>query len=198
MFVQVIKGRTSDAAGLRRQTERWRSDIRPGAIGFLGSTVGVATDGTFIAFARFADEKSAAANAERAEQHAWWEETTKYFDDEPSFRESSDVTTLFDGGADAAGFVQVMEGTVTDRTKAEALETPEMLAQLRSARPDLIGSLRVWFARGAFAEAAYFTTEEDARKGESSSEFSGPEHEFAELYGDMSFIDIRDPLLTGP
>jgi hypothetical protein len=196
MFTQVIKGRTSDPAGLRRQSERWREEVRPGAIGFLGSTVGIADDGTFIAFARFADAASAQANSDRPEQSAWWEETKKYFDGEPTFRESSDITTLFDGGSDQAGFVQVMEGTVTDRARADALETGEMLEQLRAARPDLIGAVRVWFAGGAFAEAAYFTSEEDARRGESSTDFSGPEQEFAKLYGEMTYIDLRDPLLT--
>jgi hypothetical protein len=196
MFVQVIKGRTNDPAGLRRQMERWRDEIRPGAVGFLGSTGGVSDDGTFIAFARFADEASAKANSDRPEQGAWWEETAKHFDGSPTFRESSDITTLFDGGSDKAGFVQVMEGTVKDRKKAEAFETPEMLDMLHKARPDLIGSVRVWFQGGSFADAAYFTSEADARKGESSTEFAGPQEEYMALYSDMTFIDLHEPLLT--
>jgi hypothetical protein len=195
MFVQVIKAKTRDAAGVLRQSERWNREVRPGAIGFLGSTVGVAGDGTFFAFARFADAASAKANAERPDQSAWWGEASKLFDGEPAFRESTDVTTLLDGGSDTAGFVQVMEGTVTDRAKAEAMETDEMLEQLRAARPDLIGSVRVWFAGGAFVEAAYFTSEADARKGESSSEFSDTEQEFAALFGEVTYTDLRDPIL---
>jgi hypothetical protein len=198
MFVQVIKGRTHDAAGIRRQSERWRDELRPGAAGFLGVTGGVADDGTFIALARFADEAAARANSNRPEQGAWWAETAKLLDGEPTFRESSDIDTLFDGGSDDAGFVQVMEGTITDRAKFEAMETPELLAELRAARPDLIGSVRVWLPGGAFVEAAYFTSEADARSGESSAEFSGPEEEFAAQFGDMTFIDLRDPFLTGP
>jgi hypothetical protein len=198
MFVQVIKGRTRDQALLRQQSERWRDDVRPGAVGFVGGTVGIADDGTFVAFIRFVDEAAAKANSERAEQSAWWRDTSRYFDGEPTFRESSDIATVFDGGSDAAGFVQVMEGTVTDRAKAEALETPEMMEQLRAVRPDLLGSLRVWFAGGAFAEAAYFTNELDARTGESASEFSGPQQEYMDLYGEMTFIDIRNPILMSP
>jgi hypothetical protein len=196
MFVQVIKGRTTDPGGLTGQLERWRDDLKPGAAGFVGSTAGVADDGTFILFARFSDEAAAKANSERPEQDAWWQATAKYFDGEPSFRESSDVSTLFEGGSNQAGFVQVMEGTVVDRAKADALETPEMLDQLRAARPDLIGATRVWFDGGAFAEAAYFTSEEEARKGESSSAFSGPQEQYMALYGDMTFIDLRKPLLV--
>src|SRR5687768_13252868 len=124
MFVQVIKGRTSDAAGLRRQLERWTAELKPGAAGFVGSTSGVSDDGTFIALARFADAAAAKANSDRPEQGAWWTETSKYFDGEPSFRESTDVATMFDGGSNDAGFVQVMEGTAVDRAKAETFETP--------------------------------------------------------------------------
>ena len=176
MFVQVIKGRTSDAAGLRRQLERWRDELKPGAIGFVGSTVGVTDDGTCICIARFADADDVAANGGRPEQDAWWSETAKYFDGEPSF-------------------VQVMEGTVTDRAKAEAMESPEMIEELHKVRPDLLGSLRVWLDGGAFVDTAYFTSEADARKGESSAEFTGPQEEYMALYGDMTFTDLRDPLL---
>ena len=195
MFVQVIKGRTNDAAGLRQQLDAWRSDVKPGAIGFEGSTVGVSDDGTFVALARFTDAGAAQKNSERPEQTAWWEATSKYFEGEPAFRESSDTTTLLDGGSNDAGFVQILEGSVKDRGKAEALETPEMLAQLRAARPDLLGSHRVWFEDGSFIEAAYFTSEAEARQGEQSADFAGPQQDYIEQFGDLSFTDLRDPLL---
>ena len=196
MFVQIIKGKTKDPAGLRRQVERWEAEVRPGAAGFLGSTGGVTDDGTLIVFARFADQAAAIANSNRAEQGAWWEATAKYFAGTPTFRESSDVTTLFDGGSDDAGFLQLMEGTVKDRAAAEAFETPEMKAELHAARPDLLGSTRAWFPDGTFAEVAYFTSEEAARKGESSADFSGTQQEYMDLYSDMTFSDIREPLLV--
>lgn len=195
MFVQVIKGRTKDAAGLRQQLDRWRTEVKPGAIGFEGSTVGVADDGTFIALARFTDEAAAKKNGDRPEQTAWWDETSKYFDGEPSFRESSDVGSIFGGGSNDAGFVQIMEGSVKDRAKAEAFETPDMLEQLRAARPDLLGSQRVWFGDGTYVEAAYFTSESAARKGEQSDAFAGPQQDYVELFGDITFTDLRDPLL---
>ncbi len=198
MFVQTIKGKTNNPAKLKEQAERWQVDVRPGAVGFLGGTGGVADDGTFIFFARFLDEASAQANSSRAEQNAWWEQTVDCFDGEPTFRESSDIRFLFDGGSDDAGFVQVMEGRAVDRAKAEAFETPELLEQLRKARPDLLGGIRVWFDDGAFAEVAYFSSEEGARKGESSSEFEAPMQDYQDLYKDMTFIDLRDPILNSP
>jgi hypothetical protein len=195
MFVQVITGRTTDPAGLRSQFERWRTELKPGARGFEGSTVGIADDGTFIALARFADAQAAQQNSQRPEQDAWWQETEKYFDGTPSFRESTDTTTLFDGGSNEAGFVQIMEGVVQDRAKAEATETPEMLEQLHTARPDLLGGLRVWFEDGGYLEAAYFTSEAEARKGEQSGDFSDQQEQYGALFGEPTFIDLRDPLL---
>jgi hypothetical protein len=190
MFVQVIKGRTSDPEGMQRQAQRWISDVRPSAIGHLGGTFGIADDGTFVVLARFEDEQSARANSERPEQQSWWEETARFSDGEATLRESSDVTLLFGGGSDDAGFVQVMEGTVTDRAKVEAWETPERLEELRAARPDLLGGIRVWQSDGAFVEAAYFTSEDDARQGESSGDFAGTQQEYVELFGEMTFIDL--------
>jgi hypothetical protein len=198
MFVQVMKGKTNDPAKLRSQADRWQSEVRPGAVGFLGGTGGIAEDGTFVLFARFADEASARANSDRAEQGAWWEQTIDCFDGEPTFRESSDVRLLLDGGSDDAGFVQVMEGTAVDRAKAEAFETPELLEQLRAARPELLGGLRAWFEGGAFADVVYFTSEDSAHQGETSSEFAGPQQEYLDLYKDVTFIDLRDPILNGP
>ena len=193
MFVQVMKGKVSDREAWQRASQRWRDEVRPGAIGFLGSTSGVADDGTFIVIARFADEKSARANSERPEQTAWYEEASKSWNGEPIFRESSDTSTLFDGGSDEAGFVQIMEGTAKDRARADALENGEMLAQLRKARPDLLGGLRIWFDGGEYIEAAYFTSEAEARQGEKSSEFEAPIEEFNEVFGEMTYIDLREP-----
>lgn len=196
MFVQVIKGHTNDAAALEARADAWEAEVRPGAIGHLGGTFGVADDGTFVVFARFEDEAAARANSDRPEQGAWWSTVEPLIDGQATFRESSDVQTLFDGGSNDAGFVQVMEGTCADRAKAASVETPEMLEQLRAARPDLLGSVRVWLDGGAFVEAAYFTSEEDARKGEGSDDFAGPQQEFTELFGEMTFTDLRRPRLT--
>jgi hypothetical protein len=193
MFVQVIKGHTADAAGMRQQLERWRTDLKPTAVGFLGSTGGIADDGTFVVVARFADAASARTNSERPEQGQWWERTATFVDGEATFRESTDVTPLFDGGSSEAGFVQVMEGRVADRAKAEDFESPEMLDQLRAARPDLLGGLRVWFDDGTFVDTAYFTSEAEARKGEASPEFEGPSDDYMALFEEMTFLDLRDP-----
>ncbi len=68
MFIQVIQGKVSDEAGLRRCMDRWTEDVRPGATGFLGCTQGLCDDGTFIALARFESAEAARRNSERPEQ----------------------------------------------------------------------------------------------------------------------------------
>lgn len=52
MFVQVIQGRATDPQGLRSRWEAWDRELKPGSVGFLGSTAGIAEDGTFIMAAR--------------------------------------------------------------------------------------------------------------------------------------------------
>jgi hypothetical protein len=43
----VIRGHANDKPGLRRQWQRWEPDTEPQASGALGSTAGIADDGTF-------------------------------------------------------------------------------------------------------------------------------------------------------
>ena len=105
---------------------------------------------------------------------------------------------LFGGGSDDATFVRVIQGTVTDRTKFEAFESDEMLEQLRAARPDLLGGITVSFTDNTFVELAYFTDESAARSGESSDDFAGPQQEYAALFTDLTYLDLRDPQLAGP
>jgi hypothetical protein len=196
MFVQVIKGKTNDAEGFNRQGEAWQTDVKPSAKGYVGSTAGVADDGTFVVLARFADEASARENNDNPAQQAWYEGFSKLVDGEPTFRESSDVEIAFDRGCDNATFVQIMEGTA-DRAKVKEFETDENLEQLKAARPDLLGMIRVWLDGGAYVQAAYFTREEEARTNEANrtEESARLNEQFGALFSDMTFTDLKSPAL---
>jgi hypothetical protein len=196
MFVQVIQGKTSDAEGLRRQFDRWQQEIGRGATGFLGSTGGVAADGAVVLIARFESPDAARTNSDRPEQGAWWAETAKYFDGEPTFRDYTDVDLTLGGGSDKAGFVQVMRGRSTDRARLGEIEA-KFMSQMTAMRPDVLGSLRVWDGQ-EFTEAIYFTSEAEARKGEAAMGEAGAEGgaEFAEygtLVQDVTYLDLTDP-----
>ena len=197
MFVQVIEGRVTDREGLRRQMDRWMTEVRPGATGFLGSTAGVTDDGVGFAVARFESAAAAKANSDRPEQGQWWTETEKCFDGPVTFSDSEDVETYLAGGSNEAGFVQVMKGSDTDRDEMRSLDE-RFEEHAASFRSDLIGGLRVWTAPGRYVEVAYFTSEADARQNEQKEpppELAVLMGEFEELMAGVEFVDLRDPWL---
>ena len=202
MFAQVIQGRTSDEAGLRAALDRWVEELAPGSIGWLGSTAGVTDDGQFVAVARFESAEAAGRNATRPEQSAWWEETSALFDGEVTFRDSEDVTVELQGDPDQAGFVQVMQGRVTDAERAK-----EVMAQIPSDvmaayRPDVLGSVVVNHEDGAWTQVIYFTSEAEAREGERKEpppELRAQMEEMDTLsIGEPEFFDLRQPLFASP
>lgn len=196
MFIQVIQGTTSDAEGLRRQFDRWQEEIRPGAAGYLGTTAGVTEDGKVFVLARFESEDAARANSGRAEQDSWWNETAKYFDGEPVFKDYTNVEITQGGGSDKAGFVQVMQGRVRDPQRLRELEA-EYMPKMAEARPDVIGSIRGWDGN-EYTEAIYFTSEAEARKGEKAMSEAPQEsgfEEFMSLIESVDYIDLKDPWL---
>jgi hypothetical protein len=200
VFVQVIEGVVADRDGLRRQMDRWASHLRPGAEGFLGTTAGVAADGRSIAFARFASPEAAAANGARPEQDAWWSETEKCYEGPVSFTDSTDVEEFLGGGDDSAGFVQFMKVTVPDRERMRELDRI-FESKAPEVRPDLLGGLRVWVSPDSYIEAGYFTSEAEAREGESKEmppELQEMWSEFGSTMAAAEFVDISEPWLYAP
>ena len=195
MFVQVIEGKTSDPAAISEHGERWQREVRPGAIGYLGVTAGVTADGRTIAIVRLEDEDSARANAARPEQTAWFNEMSKLYDGEPTFTESSDVTEWMGGGSNDAGFVQVMKSTGVDRAKVEKMDAA--FEPFVDQRPDLLGGLRIWTGSDSCIDVAYFTTEEEARKGEKAEIPDAMKELMSEFenMGDTEYLDLSDPYL---
>lgn len=197
MFAQIIEGKVTDEAALQAAGDAWDEEVRPGAIGFEGVTGGVAADGTAITVARFSDRASAEANSQRPEQSAWFERhLSQVYDGEPSFRESEDVDLLFDGGSDDAGFVQIMEMTISDRAKLLDFEA-RFLDSLRQARPDLLGGVRIWHDDQHCTEVNYFSSEAEARANEAAMGDDMPDEmaEYLQLVTPTRFIDLTDPIL---
>ena len=198
MFIQLIEGRTSDPIALHERIEVWERDVRPGAIGYLGSAGGCTDDGSFILAARFEDRDAAARNSARPEQTAWWQETEACLDGPAAFHDTDDVHVMEHGRLEDAHFVQVMEGHVSDRGAADRLER-EADPVLARVRPDLLGSVVAYYGSDDFADIAYFTSEEEARAAEQREV---PE-DVAERFGEWEqvmkvdrYLDIREPWLT--
>lgn len=198
MFVQLIEGHTHDPGALQGCFDRWVRDLKPGAVGYLGSTEGVSPDGDVVILARFADREAAAANAARPEQSAWWAEVEQCFDGPVSFHETEDITEMRHGDVQRAQFVQVMEGHVSDRERAEALD--EIADRtLTAMRPDLLGVTTAYFDGGRYATLAYFTSEHDARRNEGKPMPEDIADQFEEWGRVMSvdrYIDLTEPVLV--
>jgi hypothetical protein len=197
MFIQVIEGRTTDPEALHRQLEIWERELKPGAIGYLGSTGGCTSTGDCILVARFESREAAQRNSDRPEQTRWWEDTEKTFDGPARFHDSVDVQVMTHGELDNAHFVQVMEGHVTDRDRAIELEH-ESDPILREVRPDLMGSVTAYFDDREFTELAYFTSEEAAREGERKelpSDAASKVAEWQDVLKVERYLDLRDPWL---
>ena len=203
MFVQVIQGKASDPASLRRLGERWVDELGADATGWLGTTMGVTADGSFIGIARFSNAEDAARNSARPQQGAWWEEFSKHLDGEATFHDCTTADTWLSGGSDDAGFVQVIQSRIRDR---EAVMRG--MAGMASAtaeefgRSDLIGGVYALHDDDdGLTQVAYFTSEAAARQGEAqepSPESQAAMEEFMAAVGDTTYLDLTDPWLFSP
>ena len=192
MFIQVIEGKTNDKAGLGRQNDRWQAELAAGATGYLGMTGGVAGDGTVIMLARFDSEASAKANSERPEQGSWWNDTAKYFDGNVTFRDCTDVDVEQIGNLDEAGFVQIMQGTSSDKARVREIG-PKLVSKMAKLRPDVLGTVVAWDG-DHFTQVVYFSSEREAREGEKKMDEAPPElQEIMELAPVTSYVDLKDP-----
>ena len=199
MFVQVIEGHVADREELKASIDHWHNELAPGSVGWLGSTCGVTADGMFVMLARFESAEAARRNSDRPEQHQWWMETAKLFAGDVTFHDSPDVLTFLEGGSDRAGFVQVIQGRSRDPERLSRMFDEATMAQLRQARPEVIGGLVARYGDGEFTQAVYFTQEAAAREGERQEEFQQRYAEdMAPLMSDLRYHDLKQPWLYSP
>jgi hypothetical protein len=193
MFIQVIQGKVKDTGLMERQIESWRRDVKPGAKGYLGSTSGITPDGRSITLARFESEAAAGANSGRPEQGRWWSETAKAFDGDPTFYDCREVDTMFGGGSNDAGFVQVIQARAKSQEQMRSRRA-EMEERLHERRPDILGMVIAWHGDGGFTQAIYFSSETDARQREKDTEQDQLRQEFMALMeGQPTFLDLSRP-----
>ena len=201
MFVQVIKGRVVDPARVKAALDRWAEELAPGAEGWLGTTAGVTEDGRFIAAARFESEDAARRNSDRPEQDRWWSETSRLFDGEPSFSDSSEVDVDTNGDPATATFVQVMQGRTSDPERARRMMADDS-TDWSSFRPDMLGSVAAGHDGGAYTMVMWFTSEAEAREGERKEpppELKAQMEEMGSLsVGEPEFFDLKDPWMYAP
>ena len=194
MFVQVVQAKTKDKAGAKEMWDRWNTEVKPAASGYLGATGGVTDGGDLIVIARFESAEAAERNNNIPEQQQWYSEFEKYIEGEPSFTNYTNVELQDQGGSDDAGFVQVIRIKGGDPEAFKKLDE-ELAPKMRELRPDVIGGLTAYEPDDA-TSVIYFTSQEEARKNESNPEFQELSKRYMELTGDSKFYDITDPWLA--
>ena len=201
MFVQLIKGQVTDAGQVKAALDRWAQELAEGADGWLGTTAGVTEDGRFVAAARFSSEEAARRNSDRPEQDRWWSETSRLFDGQPTFLDSTDVDVDTNGDPASATFVQAMQGRTSDPERARRLMAEDS-TDWSAFRPDMLGSVAVGHDGGAYTMMMWFTSEAEAREGEAKEpppELKAQMEEMQQLsVGEPEFFDLQQPWLYAP
>src|SRR6478752_6942253 len=196
MFIQVISGKVNDLDAFERLGDRWEAELKPGATGYLGVTEGTTDDGRFVVLARFESKDAAQRNSDRREQGEWYAEMEKVVDD-VTFHDCSRIETLFGGGKDNAGFVQVMQGHVQDKAKAEEMFKHSADAEkvLGEARPDVIGEVVAIHDDGdGYTDIVYFSSEAEARANEAKpmpAEAQQMMQEFENAPETTEYLDLK-------
>jgi hypothetical protein len=201
MFIRVIQGRATNPPGIRRDLGRWQRLLAAGADGWLGSTAGITQDGWSITVVRFASEAHARRNSERPEQREWWRDASQHLA-RIAVHDASTVHIYRDGGADEAGFVQVIQGHSDDLERIASLGRDQDEVLAREA-PHILGMTVAEHADrpGDFTQILYFTSEQDARRFEQElpAEGAGPVLEqLRSLISNSRCFDLRDPQLLSP
>ena len=192
MFIQIIQGRATNPPGIRRDLGRWQRQLAVDADGWLGSTTGITEDGWSITVVHFASEAHARRNRDRPEQREWWRDASQHLARVIS-HDAPKVHLHWDGGAQQAGFVQVIQGHSDDI---------EGMANLAREAPHLLGITVAEHADppGDYTQIGYFTSEQDARRP--SPEPPGADEPVLErapsVMTNGRCFDLRDPQMLSP
>lgn len=191
--VQVVRGTTSSAPAVADLWRGWIDAVAPVLPGWLDVTGGVTADGDVVCVTRFADEEAARRALDHPDHRAWWQNTQPVLGADVQVHASDDVGPPEYDADPAAGFVQMMLATVADRPAVERIEH-ELDEAFRRWRPDSLGGYRVWLPGGKMLAVDYFTSEAEARAGESSEpppEVADALPRWLALMGDVEWFDLR-------
>jgi hypothetical protein len=195
VFIQIIQGKVRDAGEMRRLVDEWREQMGPTAQGWLGGTYGITDDNQFVGVVRFESREAAARNSGKPEQGQWWQRMEACFDGAATFHDCDDVAMFLDGGSDDAGFVQVIQGRVSDPERfRHFMEQP--MDMLHEQRPEIIGGTIAMEPDGWFTETVAFRSEDEAREGERKEMPEEArrdwEREMATMQ-DVTYLDLHHP-----
>lgn len=194
MFLQLIQTEGGDPKAVRERFDTWVKELASGAEGWLGTTAGYTSQGGFIVSARFESEEAARRNSDRPEQGEWWQATEALFSGPAVFTDCPNVETFGGGGADTAGFVQIIKGRTNDIEKM--VQMGREMDMDDGSRPDVIGGIAGYNDGADVVQVIYFTSEAEARENEAkpmSEEMQKAMAEWGNLMEDVTYHDITEP-----
>jgi hypothetical protein len=167
MFIQVIQGPAGSAEALRAASYRWTHELGSTSIGWLGCTSGVTEEGIFFSAERFESEQKAMLEGGRPGRRRWWSEMSRNLTGEATFVNCRDVEVYAPDptAIDKAGYVQIVQGRVTDSTLMRTL-LRSMSKEMILDRQDLLGSTLALHPDDGYTHILYFTSEDDALAAE--------------------------------
>jgi hypothetical protein len=195
VFIQIIQGKCRDADRMHQLTDEWREQLGPTAEGWLGGTYGITDDDEFVGVVRFESREAAARNSTRPEQGEWFTKMQECFDGDVMFHDCDNAQMFLNGGSDDAGFVQVMQGRLSDPERFRRFMDQPM-DMLQEQRPEIIGGTIAIDEDGFFTETISFRSEEEARVGEKKEMPDDRRREFEEemsQVSDMRYLDLHRP-----
>ena len=195
MFIQIIQGKVRDADEMRRLSDEWREQMGATAEGWLGGTYGITDDNEFVGVIRFESREAAARNSARPEQGEWWTRMEGCFDGQATFHDCDNAMMFLGGGSDDAGFVQVIQGRVSEPERfRQFMEQP--MDTLHEQRPEILGGTIAMEPDGWFTETVAFRSEDEARQGEQKEmpeEARGEWDDEMARMQDVRYLDLHHP-----
>lgn len=195
MFVRMLRARVSAKPLLRNAWDQLGDSLGkiPGWRCMVG---GIDRDGGFFGTIEFTDPGAAHHAWTDGEVSRWLQEVQRSLDNVDE-RESADGEILLPGPRNEAGFIQFIQARTSDKPRWKAINDA-MQEVMRSHRPEVLAATIAWNDDDSFLETVYFTSEQEAREGE-SREFPGGMAglfgELMDLVSDLSYTDLRSPWL---
>jgi len=193
MFIQMVQGPCARRTEMRALVDSWCAGIAD-EHGWLGGTYGFTEDNRFVGIVRFTDSRACIDAAQRPEAAAFWADAIALLDGPVEIHQSDDVTLMFDGGSEDAGFVQVLTGKLRDPAQMRyLLADQDMTAMLHETRPEILGATLAISQDGTFTETVAFTDEALARKGESIRMPEQVQRTMDDAVAAVEYLDLHQP-----
>lgn len=195
MLVRVVLGQAPDPVALHRQWMRWERTVASDVEGYLGATAGVADNDAFIAIIRFAWADAVHRSISDPDTAPLWQDVLRLLR-ESVIEDTERTDTWNRGGSDDAGFVQIRHGRSNSPERLRDRYVNQQPLRMGPYRPEVLGDMFAWHDNGRFTLSAYFSSEDDARRGENLHEFESFFDDINTVMHDVTYIDLHHPWLS--